>query len=239
MALEDSITKRIIIMKHSILFTFLFSGSVLANQANIDAIEQAARSLNHNELAQLVNQTSGYDKALANYRLSIAHSLNANTAMANDALDQAIEQLVKLTTQQADNAENWALLAQAYGYKISLAPMKGAYYGPKSASALSKAYQLAPNNPRVHLVKAVSEYNKPALFGGSKQAAKKSLDKAISLFQQDSAIDTKWGYAEAYVWRGLTHIELNNREQAISDWQQALAIEPSYGWPQFLIEQNQ
>ena len=112
-------------MKHSILFTFLFSGSVLANQANIDAIEQAARSLNHNELAQLVNQTSGYDKALANYRLSIAHSLNANTDAAHNALDMAIEQLVKLTVLEAENAENWSLLAQAYGYKISLAPMKG------------------------------------------------------------------------------------------------------------------
>ena len=225
-------------MKYSIIFTLLFSGSVLADQANVNAIEQAAMALDHSELTQLVNQTSGYDQALANYRLAIAQNLKANTDAANDALDLAIEQLQTLTGEQTDNAENWALLAQAYGYKVSLAPMKGAYYGAKAANALSKAFNLEPSNPRVHLVKAISEYNTPALFGGSKKAAKKSLDKAISLFENDSATDTKWGYAEAYVWRGLTHIELDNSEQALSDWQQALVIEPNYGWPQFLIEQN-
>lgn len=226
-------------MKHSILFTLLFSSSVFADQASVDAIEQAAMAMNPSELKQLITQTTDYDKALAYYRLAIVQSTNAKTEAAIISLDSAINPLVKLTEQNPEDAESWALLAQVYGYKISFEPLKGAYYGPKSAVALSKAYELGPNNPRVHLIKAISEYNTPAMFGGSKKAAIKSLDKAIELFQFDNAENTKWGHAEAYVWRGLSKLDISETEKAIADWQQATEIAPNYGWPQFLIEQNQ
>ncbi|WP_286234905.1 tetratricopeptide repeat protein [Thalassotalea sediminis] len=226
-------------MKHSILFTLLFSSSVLADQASVDAIEQAAMTMNLSTLKQLVTQTTDYDKALAYYRLAIIQSTNAKTEAANTSLDNAIDQLVTLTEQNPEDAESWALLAQVYGYKISFSPLKAAYYGPKSGVALSNAYELAPNNPRVHLIKAISEYNTPAMFGGSKKAAIKSLDKAIELFQFDNAVDTKWGHAEAYVWRGLSQLDISETANAIADWRQATEISPNYSWPQFLIEQNQ
>ena len=226
-------------MKHSIIFTLLFSGSVIADQATVDSIEQAAMMLDQNTLTQLTNEATGYDRALAYYRLAIAQNLNANTNQATVSLDNAIAELEALTEQNEQDAESWTLLAQAYGYKISFAPMKGVYYGPKSASAITNAYELAPNNPRLHLVKAISAYNTPAMFGGSKKAAIKSLDKSIELYQNDNSEHHKWGHAEAYVWRGLSQLTLNQTERALADWQTAIEIAPSYGWPQFLIEQNQ
>lgn len=225
-------------MKKSILLAVLISGSAMADQASVDAIEQASMQLNQTQLVQLAEQTSGYDQALANYRLAIAQNLNADTDSAAKSLDSAMEQLETMTEQDAENAEAWALLAQVYGYKISFSPMKAVYYGPKSGEALSKAYNLAPNNPRVHLVKAVSEYNSPAMFGGSKKAAVTSLDTAIELFDNDSAADTQWGHAEAYVWRGLAKLSLEQNDAAIADFEQAIELEPDYGWPQFLISQN-
>lgn len=225
-------------MKKSILLAVFISGSALADQASVDAIEQASMQLNQTQLVQLAEQTAGYDQALANYRLAIAQNLNADTDSAAKSLDSAMEQLETMTEQDSENAEAWALLAQIYGYKISFSPMKAVYYGPKSGEALSKAYSLAPNNPRVHLVKAVSEYNSPAMFGGSKKAAVASLDKAIELFVNDSATDTQWGHAEAYVWRGLAKLSLEDNDAAIADFEQAIELEPDYGWPQFLISQN-
>lgn len=225
-------------MKKSILLAVLISGSTMADQASVDAIEQASMQLNQTQLIQLAEQTSGYDQALAHYRLAIAQNLNAETSAAESSLDDAMGALEVMTEQNPDNAEAWALLAQVYGYKISFSPMKAVYYGPKSGEALSKAYNLAPNNPRVHLVKAVSEYNSPAMFGGSKKAAVASLDKAIELFVSDSATGTQWGHAEAYVWRGLAKLSLNEDDAAIADFEQAIELEPDYGWPQFLISQN-
>lgn len=225
-------------MKKSILLALLISNSSFADQASVDAIEQASMQLNQTQLVSLAEQTLGYDQALANYRLAIAQNLNADTDSAAKSLDNAMEQLEAITEQTPDDAEAWALLAQVYGYKISFSPMKAVYYGPKSGEALSKAYSLAPNNPRVHLVKAVSEYNSPAMFGGSKKAAVESLDKAIELFVNDSALDRRWGHAEAYVWRGLAKLSLEDSDSAIADFEQAIELEPDYGWPQFLLSQN-
>jgi tetratricopeptide (TPR) repeat protein len=225
-------------MKKSILFALLVNTSVMADQASVDAIESASMTLNQTELSSLAEQTSGFDKALANYRLALAQNLNGDADSASKALDSAIEQLESLTEQNLDDAESWILLAQTYGYKVNLSPMKSVIYGPKSTQALATALDLAPNNPRVHLVKGVQDFNTPAIFGGSKKAAIKSFNKAIELFQQDSAVDTQWGNAEVYVWRGIAKLDLNDSKAAIADWQTALDLAPNYSWPQYLIAQN-
>ena len=83
----------------------------------------------------------------------------------------------------------------------------------------------------------MSEYNTPAIFGGSKSAALESLDIALSLFSSDNS-ENQWGHAEAYVWRGLANQSMNNNEAAIQDWQQALNIAPDYGCANMLINKN-
>ncbi|QOL25972.1 tetratricopeptide repeat protein [Thalassotalea sp. LPB0316] len=226
-------------MKKLLLVGLLItSTSALANQSQIDAIELASMQLNTKQLVALTEQNESYDQGLALYRLAIAQNITADTENAIASLDKAMSVMESHVEQQPNDGEAWALLAQIYGLKVSYEPMKGALYGPKSGHALAKACELAPNSPRTYLVKGVGEYNTPAMFGGSKTAALSSLDKAIKLFSSDSS-ENQWGEAEAYVWRGLTHLAQNNQQQAINDWQHALEIAPSYGWAKMLIKQNQ
>lgn len=220
------------------LISIAFGSIANAEQSQIDAIENAAMTLNTTELVALTQSAQQYDLALAYYRLAISQNLSADANSAIDSLDQGIEVLETHLELQTEDGEAWALLAQMYGLKVAYEPMKGVFYGPKSGSALTKAFTFAPNSPRTHLVKGVSSYNTPSIFGGSKTAALKALDKSISLFANDSS-DNQWGHAEAYIWRGLTQMAQNNSEQAINDWQQALAIAPQYGWAKMLIAQNQ
>lgn len=225
-------------MKKVILLSLLFASSTaFAEQSQINAIEKAAMQLDTLSLVSLTEQTSRYDQAFAYYRLAISQNLTAETKSAIESLNKAIATLEAHTEINADDGEAWALLAQSYGLKIGFEPIKGAYYGPKAGFAMKKAFEFAPDSPRTHLVQAVSDYNTPVMFGGSKSAALKALNTAIELFQSDTG-DNQWGHAEAYVWRGLTHMSQDNAQLAKQDWQQAIDIAPDYGWAQMLLAKN-
>lgn len=212
--------------------------TIQANQNTINTIEQASMELNTSKLAVLTEKTSDYAQALAYYRLAIAQNLQAQNVQANHSIDLAIQNLETITQQQNSHDEAWTLLAQVYGLKIAYQPMKAAFYGPKASQALAKALTLNETNPRAFLVKGISAYHTPEMFGGSKEQALTAFNTAISLFEQDASNES-WGQAEAHIWRGLTKLSINKKTQAIADWQTALTIEPNYGWAKMLIQSNQ
>ena len=227
-------------MKTLVTLLLAISLNTQASQADINAIEQAAMSLDTQQLTILVEQNSGYEKAFALYNLSIAKNLHAEQEQAITSLDSAISALENLTEQTPNDDEAWILLAQTYGLKTAFQPMKGAEYGPKSGKALATAFSLNQNNPRAYLVKGISKYNTPAMYGGSKTAALTALDQAIALYSQEgNSSDKVWGEADAHVWKGLANISLENKAQALTDWHNALAITPNFGWAKMLIQQNQ
>lgn len=220
----------------TLLITAIYGNSAVAAQVDVDQIEQAAQQLDSKTLLTMSQTTSGFDKALANYRLAV-------TSQLSDKLEEAKAYLLtaeEILTHEGEpkTADHYALLAQIYGYHIALSPMKGALYGPKSASALNKAFSLDSENPRAHFVAGVSKYNTPALFGGSKKSALSAFDGAINRYSDNDTSGFNWGNAEAFVWRGLTHLALNDVEKAKADWQSALLIAPNYGWPKMLLANN-
>lgn len=222
----------------ALALTLQISFSSIAGQAQIDEIEQAAGTLNIEQLQIIVDSSEGYEQALAQYRMSLSANLLSQDELAVTSLNKSIEQLEQLDQATPNNPEIKALLAQVYGYKIALEPMKGMYYGPKSATTIAAAEDLAPNNPRVLLVKGIGKYNTPAIFGGSTDAAAAAFDKAIEAFNNDKASDYYWGHAEAYTWRGLVQLQQGNIAMAKQDWQHALEINPDYGWAQMLLTEN-
>lgn len=226
-------------MNKALLVSILLSTNVYAAQSTINDIEAAAMQLASEQLTEIESRTQGYDQALSQYRLSVTYNVIGEQQKAKTALNQAIENLEKITEQQPNDDEAWALLSQTYGFNIALNPIKAPYFGPKAHLALEKALTINPDNPRAHLVKGVSAFNTPSLFGGSKSQAIKSLNQAIDLFQHDIESGFHWGQAETYVWRGLSHMELNKPEQAKHDWQQALSIAPDYGWAKMLLTKAQ
>lgn len=210
----------------------------LAGQAEIDFIVQASLTHNMQQLTEFTKNYTGYDQAFAQYQLAIAHSVRGEQDASLKQLNSAIKNLEKLVVEHSQDSEHWALLAQSYGLKAGYQPIKAAYYGPKANNALAKAKSLNTENPRVHLFTGISKYNTPELFGGSKDAALTALNKALELYEVEISTDKSWGYADAYIWRGLTYIALNEPEKAKFDWHQALIIEPNHGWAKMLIANN-
>jgi tetratricopeptide (TPR) repeat protein len=218
--------------------SLILSTQVQADQLTITAIEDASMELNLTELVTIKESSLGYDKALANYRLGLNYSFVQQQDKAIEALAIATKQLIALVEIDNQDNESWALLAQVYGLRIAYQPMKGSDFGPKSATALMKAQGISPNNPRVLLVQGVSKYNTPAMFGGSKHEALSALSKAIEQYANDQHSEFHWGYAEAYTWRGLTQLELGNKDAALADWTKAIEISPNYGWAKNLLQKN-
>ncbi|OGO76218.1 MAG: hypothetical protein A2203_11160 [Chromatiales bacterium RIFOXYA1_FULL_46_5] len=223
--------KTLLIVLSALTFT-------VAQAATIEQIDAAANSM---DLKQLVvyaaENPADYNKAYANYRLSIVAGLAGQKDQAEQALDLAQSTLEQLTAAQPQ-ADNLALLSSVYGMQIGNNPLKGALYGPKAGKAMKQATELDPGNPRVSLVKAITAYNTPAAFGGSKQSAIELSSKAIELYAQPCQ-QICWGHAEAYTWRGLARQELGDKAGAIADWTKAVEVDPSYGWAKFLLTQQQ
>jgi tetratricopeptide (TPR) repeat protein len=209
-----------------------------AGQTEINQIESAASQLDVMQLQRYSTDMLGYEKGLAQYRLALSANLLQKSDVAEKAIDGAMATLEALEQQETDNVEIKALLAQVYGYKIALSPLKGAYYGPKSQTKLSEAEQLAPENPRVQLIKGIDALNTPALFGGSMERAMNAFDKSISAYENDQYSNYYWGHAEAYTWKGLMLQREGHNDKAIAQWKKALVVDPDYGWAKNLLTKS-
>jgi len=147
-------------------------------------------------------------------------------------VDEAIRYLKRAVKTNPDFIDARALLGACYGMKIS-GPFSAMKYGPKSNAALTEFPGKQMTNPRVPLLQGISDYFKPAFFGGSSNKALDKMEKSARLFDQashQSDFDIRWGYDEVYAWMGKIYMEQKDYRKARSAFGKALAINPDYGW---------
>ena len=205
------------------------------NANDLDAM-YAARATFERALADTGLSAWGhYYIALADYR--IAGLLGEkNKDQASEHLKVAVEHLEKATEIDPEAAEAYALLSSAYGLQIGLSPMKSMLLGPRVGKASQKAEQLAPDNPRVVLSAAISDFNTPKMFGGSKEKGLQGFQRAAELFAQEEPTDPiqpVWGHREAYAWLGIAYQDRGELESARTAFEKALEVDPDFGWVKY------
>ena len=177
----------------------------------------------------LVHYYIGYmDMCIFHYHMSQEDKENAGKV-----IDDGIVHLEKALEIKDDFADGYALLSSLLGNKIGLNPMLGMSLGMKSGSLIQKAFELAPENPRVSLIAGQSAYYTPAMFGGGKDKAWVHLQKAIGYFETfkpEMPILPTWGHEEAYAYVGLIQMEKDDFAEARRSFEKALEINPDYGW---------
>ena len=72
------------------------------------------------------------------------------------------------------------MLSAPYAQKITVRPLRAIGLGRKFSHAMSKAQELAPNNPRVVLLKTITDYNLPRIVGGNRRRAVEGLHRAAA-----------------------------------------------------------
>lgn len=179
-----------------------------------------------------VRKYTYYYRGYSNYRLQ-----NSFPQIEEDQkekyLDAAVEMFEKAVALDSNFAEAQAMLGSCYGMKASSGFFAGMKYGPKSSSALKRALELAPGNPRVVLLDAIGTLFKPGVFGGSTEGAIEGFQKASELYknwQPPNEFAPRWGDAEVYAWLGQGYAQAGEYKKAKEAYQQALRVKPGYPW---------
>ena len=145
-------------------------------------------------------------------------------------LEQA-DSLLERSAAKLPLAETHALRSSVLGQLINN-PLRGMILGPRSSSAMDRALELGPRNPRVWLLRGIGAMFTPAMFGGGADKAEEYLRKAITLFADDRPAPPlpAWGHAEAYVWLGQTLHKQKRIDDARAAYAKALELQPENGW---------
>ena len=175
--------------------------------------------------------------SLAHYYVGLTGSRLANLTeddgRALTYVEEAIEHLEAAVEADERSAEAHALLSSLYGRKVGLRPMQGMLLGPRASSELDRAKALAPDNPRVAYIEAMSLFHRPQMWGGDPEQARRTLERAIELFERErpqGPLAPDWGHAEALAWLGIMYARADQLGRARAAFERALAVEPGFVW---------
>ena len=172
-----------------------------------------------------------YYLALCEYRLAVPFAADPDERA--QCINRTIEHLKQAIELEDNFSDAHALLASAYGQKISLKPHLGMVLGPETKRVLEKSKRLEGDNPRVVLIDGMSDYNTPSMFGGDKKRAISKMEHALELFAKEEirdAFQPSWGYDEACAQLGIMHQEAGDIEGAREAFAKALKVNPNNGW---------
>ncbi len=153
-------------------------------------------------------------------------------------LQSAVEQLETSIEHDETSAEAHALLSSVYGQIIGVRPLMGAVLGPKSSSAINRAKKLDPDNPRVVLIEAISNFNTPITWGGSPEKGMEGFKRAALLFAQEEVTDPllpSWGHNETYARIGIAYMDQDQLPKAREAFEKALEVDPDFGWVRYAL----
>lgn len=214
------------------------SALTVSAMADVSEITDAAYRSDSQRLQEMAaSSDSDYEKAYAHWRLAAIQMAAQPQGQALQSIDQVIALLAETT-----NPESQVILASAYGMKAGLSPSQMQAFGVRSNQLLASALGADSNNPRALLQQGINAFYTPEQYGGGNKAASIWVQQAMQAFESEranashSADGITWGYAEAWVWQGLIDQKQNRLAEAKAAWQRALALQPHFAWPQFLLQ---
>ena len=127
--------------------------------------------------------------------VNMTYSTKGNTI--DTYCDKAETFIKKADSISPNNSEIFTIKAQIASARISVNPMtRGQKYGTEAGEIREQAKKLDPTNPRPYYLEGTAFFYTPPMFGGGKDKAKPSFEKAKSLyeaFKPASSIAPHWG----------------------------------------------
>jgi tetratricopeptide (TPR) repeat protein len=171
-----------------------------------------------------------YYAGLANYRLTLLTS-DSDKGRARDMVERCVASLDRAIEVKKDFADALALQSACLGMLAGLSPWRAPFAALKSTMQIGRALQLAPKNPRVLLLDAIGDYERPKTIGGDRQRAFGKLKKAVAAFEaerQDVERVPGWGAAEAYIFLARSYLDRGDAVAARDALERALLIAPEF-----------
>ncbi len=171
-----------------------------------------------------------YVIGFAQYRLGLVLSKTEGSEAAK-AMSACIDELDAAIEEDEKFAEALALQSSCHGQLAALRTLSAITSGPKAGSRIEKALELAPRNPRVVLLDALSDYGRPKAFGGDKARALTKLRQASELFDkadEEAGSLPGWGHADALAALGRSLYESGDLLGARNALERALILAPEF-----------
>lgn len=164
----------------------------------------------------------------ASYLVTTGLDAKVAKAMFEDA-EQTLARSATTLKWPETAALQSAVVGQLIGVGGALAGMR---LGGKATRLQDEALAAGPDNPRVWMLRGVSDFFRPKLFGGSPEKAEASLKRALTLFAKDAPAPPApwWGHAEAYGWLGQVYVKQGRVEEAKAAYARALELQPGNAW---------
>ena len=170
-----------------------------------------------------------YLRAYAGWRL-VQMDPNLSKKDKKKILKSARKDLDQFLKTEPDNVEGLALRGGVTGEMITGA-FSGMTLGPKVGRDLDKALQLAPDNPRVALIRGVNFHFTPSTFGGGDDKAEAELRRARELFEELEASGwPDWGQIDALGWLGQVLAAQDRIQEALVIFDEALTLSADHQW---------
>ena len=175
---------------------------ISAMEQNISILDTTRNAKILQDQANKFERIANAEKAewLPNYYAAYCYVNMTYSTKGNEIdtfCDKAETFLNKADSVNPNNSEIYTLKAQIASARISVNPMtRGQKYGTESGMIREKAKELDPTNPRVYYLEGTGYFYTPAMFGGGKDKAKPSFEKAAQLFETfkpASSIAPHWG----------------------------------------------
>lgn len=208
---------------------YLKRSATEARQAWVDVVSSA-----ESEAKSSASDNVKFKLAMAHYGLLNSTMRSMDEDLFKKYVDSAVKNLESIKDEHAGEA--MAMLAAVYGLQMAYDPSKGMFLGPRSSSLLSEARKTEPGSPLVWKLYGNSMLHTPDAYGGDVIEAISAYEKAISLY--DAAPEkTKhnWMYVDAMAFLGQAYMKNNEPSKAITIYEKALRVEPSYGWIQYSL----
>ncbi|MGC3943682.1 MAG: tetratricopeptide repeat protein [Chryseolinea sp.] len=182
-----------------------------------------------NELKTSANDDAKFKLALAQYGLLNSTMRSKDETTFKKYVNGAITNLESIKAKH--EGEAMAMLAAVYGLQMAYDQSKGMALGPRSSSLLSKAKKTDPSSPLVWRLYANSMLHTPEAYGGDVVEAISSYEKSISLYEASpEKTKNNWMYIDTMAFLGQAYVRNNESSKAVTTYEKALAIEPSFGW---------
>ncbi len=173
-----------------------------------------------------------YYIVLCDYRLTNYYFASAEMAKAEAFIKESQKYLEKAMEMALAFGELDALYASMLGFEIALHNEKAMSLGFQIFQYFGKALEKSPENPRIHLLKGLSDLFTPEEYGGGPDVAIKTLNKSVELFEKEDIKDSmkpSWGKDEAYTFLGMAYNQKGESDRAAGLFKKALKTNPEFG----------
>ncbi|MEO0557693.1 MAG: hypothetical protein AAF170_05850 [Bacteroidota bacterium] len=182
-----------------------------------------------------------YYAALADYRLAyLFWSRDADRAGQHAASGASALEALRQEGSLPDPLpeESAALLSALYSTQMGLDASLGMTLGQKASMVTREASRLAPANPRVQYVQAMSLASTPAEWGGDPEQALELFRSSVEAFEAEtpSGMAPRWGEDEAYAWLGMTLLQRGELAEAREAIEASEAINPTSEFVQYKLK---